>query len=246
MTSPPIAVVPYGVPMRTQRWGLWDVVITLALAYALTIGVSFVGAYTGLSLETALLLSAFATFVGFGAWPIIATVWRGNGPRLDLGLTFQWRNVGIGIIGGFIGLLLIGIAAWLTYLIVGDFNSTIGEFATGLIATSGVITWVTLGLMIIVAAPIAEELAFRGLLFSALLKRGVPPWLVVVITAAAFALVHIEPVRIGLIFIAGILLGVIRMRTGSLTAPIVAHMVINAPAGLFVMFGMPELPGMTP
>jgi len=67
-----------------------------------------------------------------------------------------------------------------------------------------------------------------------------------VITAAVFAAFHLEPTRLALLFVAGLVLGVVRYRTGSLTAPIVAHMVINAPAGIFVMLGMPELPGVTP
>lgn len=232
--------------MRAQRWGLWDVVITVGLAYLVSVVASVVLLVSRAQFGTAIVVSSLATFVALASWPIIATTWRGNGPRLDLGLTFSWRDVGWGLVGGFAGLVLIGIAAWLTYLVVGEFNSAAGEVAEELIQTSGLVTWLTFGLVMIVAAPIAEELAFRGLMFSALLKRGVPPWLVVLITALVFAALHLEPTRLALLFVAGIVLGVVRLRTGSLTAPIVAHMVINAPAGVFVMLGLPELPGMTP
>jgi membrane protease YdiL (CAAX protease family) len=38
----------------------------------------------------------------------------------------------------------------------------------------------------------------------------------------------------------------VRYRTNSIGSAIIAHGVINAPAAIFVMFGLPELPGMTP
>lgn len=242
--SPPIIASPP--VLRAQRWGLWDVAITLGLALVLGTVASIGFVLAGLSVGLVILGGAVATFGSFIIWPLVATTWRGNGPRLDLGLTFRWPDVGWGVVGGFAGLILTGIAAWLTFLVVGDFNSAAGELADELAATSGPLMLVTYGLIVVLLAPFAEELMFRGLMFSALLKRGVPPWLVVLITAAAFAVFHLEPTRIGLLFVAGVVLGYIRMRTGSLTAPIVAHMVINAPAGIFFMFGLPELPGMTP
>ena len=44
-------------------------------------------------------------------------------------------------------------------------------------------------------APIVEEIAFRGLLFGSLEKRGMPTGACVVITAVGFAVFHFEPAR---------------------------------------------------
>ncbi len=240
MVEPPVRV------LRAQRWGLWDVVIMLALALGFAISAAVVAELLNAPFTVALISGALASWIGLAGWPIVATMRRGNGPRLDLGLQLSWSDVRWGIAGGFVGLVLAGIAAGLTMLVFGDFNSAAGEAAELLIAQSGPIAWVTFGILIMVGAPIAEELAFRGLMFSALLKRGMKPWLVIVVTSAAFAVFHIEPTRIFLLFVIGLVLGFVRYRTNSVGTAMIAHGVINAPAALFVMFGLPDMPGMTP
>jgi len=232
--------------MRPQRWGLWDFAITVAISLACAVIAGVTLGLVGASFSVSIIAGTLASWIGLAGWPIIATIWRGNGPVRDLGLTFTWRTTAWGVVAGFAGLFLAGIAAWLTMQVAGDFTSAAGEAAEQLIAESGPVMWVLFGLLLVIGAPFAEELAFRGLLFSALLKRGVRPWWVVVITAAAFAAFHIEPTRMFLLFVIGLVLGYVRMRTNGLGAPIVAHAVINAPAAFVVMAGMPDIPGMTP
>lgn len=232
--------------LRRQRWGLWDIPITLVLSLLFATVAAVLAEVLGASFTVALIAGALSSWIGLAGWPIVVTMWRGNGPRRDLGFTFNWSDVRWGILAGLIGLVVAGIAAALTMAVFGEFNSAAGEAAELLIAQSGPIAWVIFGLLIMIGAPIAEELAFRGLMFSALLKRGMKPWLVIVITSALFAVFHIEPTRIFLLFVIGLVLGFVRYRTNSIGSAIVAHAVINAPAALFVMFGLPELPGMTP
>ena len=232
--------------LRQQRWGLWDVVIMFVLALLFAIGGGILAEISGASFSVTLIIGALSSWIGLAGWPIIATLWRGNGPRLDLGLTLTWANVRWGVLAGLVGLVLAGIAAGLTMLVFGDFTSAAGELAEQLIQQSGPVAWVAFGLLVLIGAPIAEEIAFRGLMFSALLKRGVKPWLVIVLTSAAFALFHLEPTRIFLLFVIGLVLGFVRYRTNSVGTAIVAHAVNNAPAALLVMFGLPDLPEMTP
>jgi membrane protease YdiL (CAAX protease family) len=88
--------------------------------------------------------------------------------------------------------------------------------------------WV-IGLMALltcVVAPIAEECFFRGVVFAAMrrrLSRGVA----ISVSAAAFALVHSNPVGFLPIFLIGSLLAYLYERTGSLAAPVAVHMVHN-------------------
>lgn len=229
-----------------QRWGLWDIPITLVLALVFATAAAVLAEVLGASFTVALIAGALSSWIGLAGWPIVVTIWRGNGPRLDLGFTMNWSDVRWGVLAGLVGLLLAGVAAALTMAVFGDFTSAAGDAAELLIAQSGPIAWITFGLLIMVGAPIAEELAFRGLMFSALLKRGVKPWLVIVITSALFAVFHIEPTRVFLLFVIGLVLGFVRYRTNSIGSAIIAHGVINAPAAIFVMFGLPEVPGMTP
>jgi membrane protease YdiL (CAAX protease family) len=83
----------------------------------------------------------------------------------------------------------------------------------------------------VVAAPLVEELLFRGLLLRALLRR-LEPVGAVLISAVVFALVHYVgdpstlpflPALAGL----GAVLGVIALRTNSLSRPILIHAGFN-------------------
>jgi membrane protease YdiL (CAAX protease family) len=89
--------------------------------------------------------------------------------------------------------------------------------------------------MAMFAAPIVEEIAFRGLLYGALAKAHVNEYLVVFITAVVFALFHFEPKRFFILLVIGLILGELRRRTGSTSAAIVAHIVNNAPAAVFIL-----------
>jgi membrane protease YdiL (CAAX protease family) len=89
--------------------------------------------------------------------------------------------------------------------------------------------------MAMFGAPIVEEIAFRGLLYGALAKAQVNEHLVVAITALVFALFHFEPKRFIILFAIGLILGEVRRRTGSTSAAIVAHIVNNTPAALYIL-----------
>jgi membrane protease YdiL (CAAX protease family) len=85
--------------------------------------------------------------------------------------------------------------------------------------------WVVLGVAVIglvVVAPFAEELVFRGLGFATLGRYALP------LTAALFALAHGLPVLLIPVAIAGLALGWMRQRTGSVLPGMGVHMTLNA------------------
>ncbi|MEM1149547.1 MAG: type II CAAX endopeptidase family protein [Pseudomonadota bacterium] len=81
----------------------------------------------------------------------------------------------------------------------------------------------------VVLAPLVEEIAFRGIALGCLIARGWPPIAATVLTAAAFTGLHVNYVLPALIpiFIMGIYLGALRIVSGSMAAPIAAHMSAN-------------------
>jgi membrane protease YdiL (CAAX protease family) len=93
-------------------------------------------------------------------------------------------------------------------------------------------------LALVVAAPLAEELVFRGFMFRGLAasRVGVPGailipsaiWAVMHIQYSAFYLVHI--------FIIGLLLGWLRWRSGSTTLTLLLHAIINLTSLIQVAF----------
>ena len=92
----------------------------------------------------------------------------------------------------------------------------------------------TVALAVVVVAPIAEELLFRGLLQGSLEKR-LGNWAGLAITALAFGFLH-GRLRLMPVTLLGILMGYAVMRTNSLFAGIVAHTVNNALAMALAFF----------
>ncbi|MFN4225735.1 MAG: lysostaphin resistance A-like protein [Hyphomonas sp.] len=81
----------------------------------------------------------------------------------------------------------------------------------------------------VIAAPLFEELAFRGFLLSVLLARGWPVWGSITVVAALFAATHEQYYLSGQIsvFVLGVLMGGLRIASGGIAAPILAHALSN-------------------
>lgn len=79
----------------------------------------------------------------------------------------------------------------------------------------------------VIAAPLAEEVVFRGLIQSRL-NRVMPGWLSVVISALLFGLCHGQPVWMAYAFLLGLFFGWIALRSKSILPTVVAHMIFNA------------------
>ena len=93
---------------------------------------------------------------------------------------------------------------------------------------------------IAIGAPLAEELIFRGQLFSALSQTRLGVSGATLATALAWSLLHVtEPwLSIGLIFIMGLVFGWLMWRFGSLWVTIVAHGLWNGFYALLVFFNL--------
>ena len=79
---------------------------------------------------------------------------------------------------------------------------------------------------VVVAAPLGEEVFFRGMLFGSLRGRiGFAG--AAALSAAVFALVHVQPPLVILMFFVGFGLAWVYERRGSLVAPIAAHATFN-------------------
>jgi membrane protease YdiL (CAAX protease family) len=86
-----------------------------------------------------------------------------------------------------------------------------------------------LGLMIfaaVVAAPICEEIVFRGYLYSAS-KHFTGPWVAGICSALVFSATHGSLAPLLPLFILGCVLAFIYQKTGSLWAPIAVHFCFN-------------------
>ena len=80
---------------------------------------------------------------------------------------------------------------------------------------------------IVVAAPVVEELLFRGMLQKALAKY-LPIWGAILLSSFLFALVHGQPYAIPGLMSLSLAFGYLYHRTGSLRTNIILHMANNA------------------
>lgn len=223
--------------LEPPRWGIPDALIALLGFVVLSIAVAVLGTLAGLPLPVLLVVGITVPWLALAGWPILTTWFQGNGPRIDLGLSLTWRDLGWGLIGGVAALVAGGTVAIILQALTGEFNSAAGEIGEELRAEGPMLVLIIFALCVAIGAPIAEEIAFRGMAYNALAKRGLNTAWVIAITTVAFSLFHLEPIRIPILLASGLILGVLRWQTRGLGAPIVAHAVNNLPGAAFLLVG---------
>ena len=82
-------------------------------------------------------------------------------------------------------------------------------------------------LAICIFAPVVEELVFRGAVLRVLLEGARHHWVPITLSAALFALVHVNPAQMPHAFCIGLLLGWVYYRTRSVVPGIMVHWVNN-------------------
>jgi len=163
---------------------------------------------------------------------ILGAIWlvalrRHRAPWAVLG----FRPVDLRGLAGLLGLLAIVIvAANLAVRSVIDLPSPPDLFIFG----HGPRELAIMGVLVILAAPLAEETFFRGFLLQGLAQR-LRFWPAAVVTSGIFAIAHIWWQYYLPIFILGLALSWLFWRTGSLWAPIAAHATINATSFVIVV-----------
>jgi len=103
--------------------------------------------------------------------------------------------------------------------------------------------WVFSIAAIAVAPAVCEEILFRGLL-TPVFHRAMGSTVAIVLSAALFGVIHVDGLRDGssvyyrvpFAFVLGMLMAKLRIDTGSLWPPMIAHATLNATTFLVVIF----------
>lgn len=143
---------------------------------------------------------------------------------------FQWRDVIIGIPAGIGGqLVLVNLVNWpLSKFFPDTFSfDEVSQRAEDLVAASPGAWIILLAVIVVLGAPIVEEIVYRGSVQTGFVQNG-GVVVGVLLTAALFAAIHQSPVEFPGLFVFALLLGILRQRSGTLGAPIIAHMAFNA------------------
>lgn len=197
------------------------VALTLWISQDLTKLPDFSG--DGVSITLVILVSTPIQMLLLAAFARMA----GSNPFAYLALTWPRRSEVIFGVCVAIALIIIGnVLSWLLgNNIVTPFQSDI--FRTASVA--GPLTLLCLLFAVVVVTPIGEEALFRGFLFRGWLRAPRDTWAVIFITAALWALIHIQYdwYTTGQIFAFGLMLGWMRWATGSTILTILLHAMIN-------------------
>ncbi|MGZ3445225.1 MAG: CPBP family intramembrane glutamic endopeptidase [Myxococcaceae bacterium] len=220
--------------MPAERLGWLALIGALALFFLIGVPLQMVSTGVGIWFTEVIL------FFGFG-WAL--TRWSGRAPGPYLGLA--WPGVGpllvalgVAVANYFAAVIplqflaqLVAPRAW-----VEMFDQTqVFERQTGFelfLAMTGAVA----------AAPIGEEVIFRGLLLQGLLRRGVLVVPAVVASAAIFSLCHVNIVGLPALFELGVVFGLLYARTRSVLPGMVAHLGSNLTATLLYTAGRGQDP----
>lgn len=168
---------------------------------------------------------------------MVSRRWGAGSLRDDYRVGFRVVDL-VGVpIGIVCQLAVVPLLYWpLTGLFPDTFDSTKVEERANELWNNASGAWVIVLIAIVaVGAPIVEEFVYRGLIQNALESR-INEILALVIGAAWFAAIHLQPVELPGLFVVGLVFGVCWQRTGRLSCSILAHVAFNA-TGLVLVAG---------
>lgn len=231
LTVEPTEAPPAGrVPWRAlEGLGIW----LIATVGAIVVGVPLRLVLSGDAWEVSLILANEALLA------VAVVVWirvrhkvglqalvRG-GRSSDLGV-----GVALGMAGYFVATIVGGILARVIETVT---NRPVEAPEQISVDQPSAILLVMIGISVIVLAPIAEELLFRGVIFRGL-RNWAKPGVAIVVSAVFFGIAHLIPLVIPPIFVLGLLLAWIVETRGSLVPSIAAHVTFNVIGFTFLLF----------
>lgn len=222
------ATIPTGVAI-----GAWGISWVLGMLVFGQMAIVAMGADPGDDLSVPQLAAATAVgWAAFGAALVIASRRSGTAHfRRDYALTFRPIDlvgipVGIGLQIGLIPLMYRPLRALWPMTFSTD---EVEQRANDLVDRAGDRWAWLLVIVVVVGAPIVEELVYRGLLQRSISRSiGLPSGLL--ITALWFALIHPSPVEYPGLIVAGLAFGAGVVLTGRIGMGILTHMAFNAAA----------------
>jgi uncharacterized protein len=168
--------------------------------------------------------------IAVGAPVLLARARKGISVAAYLGLVWPPARQGLRW-----SLILLGFLAASDLLSVAFGRSVVPEVMVPVFQTAGSLPLFLTALVI--AAPLAEEFLFRGFLFAGLRESRLGPSGAIALTALTWGTLHFQYDLYGMatVVVSGVLLGLIRWRTGSLWLCVLLHGLMNAVATIEMM-----------
>ncbi len=214
--------------------GAWAIAQVVSSMILIVLGGGDAADEVSFGVLAAALCGAWASYL-VGMW--IASERAGSGNVIaDYGIVFKWVDlVGLAIGAGAQLVVIRVVYLPLEALWPDTFSEDrLTENAQDLVDRASGASTVLLVAVVVVGAPIVEELFYRGLLQRSLAARF-NEGAVLVLVAAVFAAVHFRPVEFAGLFVFGLILGWAALRTGRLGPAITIHVGFNLTGLLLVL-----------
>lgn len=227
------------------RWGMGDALGGTLLTFVVPVLVvsAFLVAtdrqsLTGLSL-TGVALLQIPLWAGLLGAPLWATYLRGRRSlATDFGLRMRWFDLPIGLAAGFATQLGLVVVIALVYPLLGVDPEQVGASAEELTASATDALGVVLLIAIVaLAAPLFEELFYRGLWLRAVERRWGTGWAVAT-SSVIFGLIHFQLYDLPALVGFGVVAALLTVRTGRLGPAIWAHVAFNLTAVVSLLLGL--------
>jgi membrane protease YdiL (CAAX protease family) len=229
---------------RPVRWGFGDALIGWVVAQVGgLVAFGIVVALTGVDADSSDDLSlGWIAVAQVGLWagllgvPWLAARLKGNGLVRDFGLRFKgWDpliGTGVGLATQFVLIPLIYLPIFIFFDVTSE---ELEEPARGLTdRATDPVGVILLVLVVGLAAPVIEEIFYRGLVLRSLENRfGV--WPAIVGSAVMFGASHFQGLQFPALTAFGVVLAYVTHRTGRLGPAIVAHMAFNLVTVVFLV-----------
>ena len=226
----PVSDVPWRVADAVFVLGLWLVTATIVGGLALVALAQVVSDRLAEALSLPITMVAMLGVVLL----YVQRRYPGNVRRLFGPARPTWTLLGLGLGAGVVAFLVfgLGLGLLLDLLIraVRGVTPTVQESFREIARDPSNAPLLVFGAVFI--APLAEELCFRGLLFSAL-RKWLPLWPAMGLSGLAFGLTHIQTTLDGYLLVVviimplGMFLAYVYERSRTLVVPIAAHAVFN-------------------
>lgn len=224
---------PGGLP--PPRWGLGDAALGFLVALvSAAIGLELILAATGhtdaedVPIGVIALLQA-TLWVGLLGAPIVAGRYRGNGVVRDFGLRGRPIDLPVGLgLGLVCQFLLVPLVSYPWVRLLGRDLDDVSTAARDLIdKATDPLGVALLVVIVVIGAPIIEELFFRGLVQRAVARRFGAGWAIAA-SSLLFGLAHFQTLQAPALVALGVVLGLLAHRNGRLGPGIATHMTFNA------------------
>lgn len=219
---------------RRSSYGIVDVLLGLAVSVvASAIVASIALAATGDDELDEIPMWLYAVvqasqWIGLVGVPVLVSKVRGHGPVRDFGAWMTRRDVPFGLaLGVLLQLVMVPLISWPWVLLLGKDTGELDDRAKELTDRAQGFGLFMLTLVVVIGAPFAEELFFRGLTLRAFARR-VGAVGGIIGSALVFAATHLDLISFPALAVFGIVMGVLVHRSGRLGPAWWAHVGFNA------------------